>query len=472
MSTTIPYARVRKQLKKNQRMKDAIKTLRAVVDHSYDAMSIVNQHGVVVWVNRSYERITSLKYDEIVGRNMLELIERGYYDQSIAYKVFQSKRRETINQKIKKDKCVLLVTGTPIFDKDGQIEKVITNARDITEILNLQKQLDNSRQKAMRYQAELSQLQLSQQAGIVYRSPVMEKIIELARRVAPFDSTVLISGESGTGKELVASLIHNSGVGENRPFIKVNCAALPEHLLESELFGYEKGSFTGAGKTGKPGLFELAHQGTLFLDEIGDMPMALQVKLLRALQEKEIRRVGGIKTIKIAARIITATNRDLTQMVKQNKFRRDLYYRLMVVPINVPPLRERKEDISVLIKHFIDKYNKKFKSSKVLSPQANNALLAYSWPGNVRELENVIEHMMVTGSHQYLDYELIPETMRALGSGLPLSGHLRAQLDQYERSILATCFAHTGSWVKVAQELGINTATVYRKASRHRLLQS
>jgi len=307
---------------------------------------------------------------------------------------------------------------------------------------------------------------------IVFRSRIMDQAIATATKVAEVNSTVLITGDSGTGKELVAKLIHKRGKGIDKPFIKINCAALPEQLLESELFGYEGGAFTGAKREGKPGLFELAHNGTLFLDEVGDMPLVLQVKLLRAIQEKEIMRVGGSKTVKVNVRLIAATHRNLAEMAEMGTFRKDLYYRLMVVPIHLAPLRERREDIPPLILHFMDKFNKVFDYNKTMSSQVFDKLTDYSWPGNVRELENVIERMIVTSNDDILTIEHLPE---GISSKVPLPKRgtkLKEAAEQAEAFLLAEAFKEYRSWQKVAEVLDADRATVYRKAKSFGLMEN
>jgi PAS domain S-box-containing protein len=444
----------------------------AIINSSYDGMFITDGKGVVLRLNRAYERLTGIKASEVVGKSMKRLVEEKYYDQSVTLLVMERRESITINQIIKGGRK-FLVTGNPIFDDKGDLFRVVTNVRDITELVNLQDQLSKTKEQTLKYKTELSHLRSMQleENDIVFRSRVMAQTVASATKVADVDSTVLITGDSGTGKELIAKLIHKKGKGIAKPFIKINCAALPEQLLESELFGYEGGAFTGAKKEGKPGLFELAHNGTLFLDEVGDMPLVLQVKLLRAIQEKEIFRVGGTKPISINVRIITATHRDLAKMVESGGFRRDLYYRLMVVPIHLAPLRDRKEDIPLLIMHFIDKFNRHFGYSKTISPQAVDKLMDYSWPGNVRELENVIERMMVTSADSELAVEHLPETFRAK-TLLPKRGtKLKAAVEQTEAYLLAEAFREHASWHKVAEELGIDRATVYRKAARYGLLQ-
>jgi transcriptional regulator with PAS, ATPase and Fis domain len=340
----------------------------------------------------------------------------------------------------------------------------------MSDLAHMQSQLQCSREQTERYKKELYRLrQLHMEVrGMVYRSSKMIQVVSVANEVAAVDSTVLITGESGTGKELIANHIHLVGKGDKQPFIKINCAALPESLLESELFGYEAGAFTNAQSKGKPGLFELAHGGSLFLDELGDMPPFLQLKLLRVLQEKEIMRLGATRPVKVEVRIIAATNRNLQEMVNSGKFRGDLFYRLMVVPIHLPPLRERKEDIPALVSHFVANFNKKFNRSQNITVEAVDIMMEYPWPGNIRELENVVEWMMVLNKAETLSTLHLPEKIQRR-QALPQFGQLKQAVAHLEKHMLGEARRECGSWEKAAQKLGINTATAYRKAGRYGL---
>jgi DNA-binding NtrC family response regulator len=306
--------------------------------------------------------------------------------------------------------------------------------------------------------------------GIVGDSGAMRKIFEIIEKVADTPSTVLITGESGTGKELVAKALHQLSARAGGPFIKINCAAIPKTLMESELFGYEKGAFTGAVGS-KPGRFELADRGTLFLDEIGEIPVEMQVKLLRALQESEFERVGGIKTIKVDVRLITATNRDLEKEIEAKNFREDLFYRLNVVPLHIPPLRERREDIPLLVDHIIRKFNERLKKNVVeVDPNALDRLVAYAWPGNIRELENVLERtMLFSDGPRIRASDLPPEIGLALpllaaapaqtpaaergGNPASLKDIVRAETERVERELIVRALDETGGNVTQAAKL-------------------
>jgi DNA-binding NtrC family response regulator len=313
---------------------------------------------------------------------------------------------------------------------------------------------------------------------LVGTSGKMAEIQDIIRKVAPTTATVLITGETGTGKELIARAIHQASPRRDHPFIKINCAAIAENLVESELFGYEKGAFTGA-VTAKPGRFELAHQGTLFLDEVGEIPREMQAKLLQAIQDQSFERVGGLKTISVDVRLIAATNRNLLQEVKDGNFREDLYYRLNVFPIQVPPLRERRDDIPVLTDYFIGKFNSKLgKNISVVAPEVRDCFLTYDWPGNIRELEHLIERMILMAEEPVLTMRLVPpEIAKAVGhlhyeggERLPERDALKSHMEEMERQIIARCLEECGGNVtKAAERLGLSRKGLQLKMIKHRL---
>ena len=307
--------------------------------------------------------------------------------------------------------------------------------------------------------------------NIIGRSPVMVKLLETVAQVSPSEATVLISGDSGTGKEMIAGAIHYNSSRKDAPFVKINCAALTETLLESELFGHEKGSFTGAHRK-KEGKFRLAHGGSIFLDEIGEMPMSMQVKLLRVLQERELTRVGGEEVIKVDVRVIAATNRDLLRDIEHNRFREDLYYRLNVVELKMPPLRDRKEDIPLLAQHYLEIFSEKNrKQAKGFTPKAMDALLKYEWPGNVRELMNVIERCVVLSTGDYIDQNDLPFIFKnddelTADSSQILSGDI--PLEEVEKAtILNTLESTNGNKSEAARRLGITRKTLHKKLKKY-----
>ena len=441
--------------------------LDATIQNSYDAIYIVDANGITRKTNDAIERLTGIPKEYYIGKDMRYLEKRGIVKKSVSFEVMKKKQPVTMIQETSMGK-VLLMTGSPVFNDEGEVIRVVTNLRDISELNQLKEEL-----------SRLRKFHARDEPAIVV-SPEMKQVMELAGRVAETDTTVLLLGESGVGKEVIARMIHkNSNRYEKGAFIKVNCGAIPEELLESELFGYESGAFTGAKKEGKAGLFELAHNGTLFLDEIGEMPVHLQVKLLRVLQDQEYRRLGGVKTIKVNVRIIAATNRDLKKMVAEGKFREDLYYRLCVVPIEIPPLRKRPEDILPMIRFYLDKYNRKYKTNKHLAKRTLRILQNYHWPGNIREVANLIERLLVTTpSHEILPEHLpfssgekrqIQKEITDAGDFLDAEKHggLKKVMKQIERQIITSAFQKHKSSYAVAKALKISQSTAIRKAYQY-----
>ncbi len=458
-------------------IKELNQELDTIIESISDGIYITDGEGNTLRINSAYERISGIKADEVTGRNMQDLVEEGVYSESVSLLVMEEREPVTIIHEIKTGKEVL-ITGNPVFDEEGNVVRVVTTVRDIAELNSLKQQLAETRKLSRRYHSELAQLRLQQLDldDVVIQSEAMENVIKLALRVGEVNSTVLITGESGVGKEIVSKIIHRTRHGHKGSLIKVNCGAIPENLLESELFGYDKGAFTGARKEGKPGLFEVAEGGTLFLDEIGELSLNLQVKLLRAIQEKEIVRVGGVKPIKINARIIAATNRNLEHMVNEGKFREDLYYRLNVVPIYVPPLRERQEDIIPMIYHFLERFNGQFKTMKKFDSEALQALERYDWPGNVRELENTVERLVVLTNNDLIQIEDLPEYIRIdeylktpSDIIVPNLMPLNEAVEEVEKQLIMKTLQKYSTTREVAKVLGVSQPTIVRKMKKYGL---
>ncbi|OUM87949.1 MAG: hypothetical protein BAA01_10985 [Bacillus thermozeamaize] len=443
--------------------------LESIINSSYDGIYITDAQGNGIKVNKAYERITGVKPEELLGKNMKQVVDEGIVSESVSLKVIATKKPVTIVQNVRGKE--VLVTGNPVFDEEGRLINVVTNIRDISELNKLKQDLEKTKALSEKYFSELTRLRQKEkenEAGeIVAYSKEMKQIIYLARRLGQVDSSVLILGESGVGKEVIAQLIHESGKRKKHPFIKVNCGAIPHNLLESELFGYEAGAFTGANRRGKPGLFELADRGTLFLDEVGDLPLDLQVKLLRAVQNLEITRVGGTKTIHVDVRIISATNKNLEKMVEDGTFRQDLYYRLNIVPIKIPPLRERTEDIIPLTYFFLNKINQKYGMKKKMSPELLKVFQSYHWPGNIRELENLIERLVVTTEEETITPDDFPSEMVTDSFITPESPRpLKEILQDVERGIIARALKKYKTTRKTAEVLGVDQSTLVRKIKR------
>jgi len=448
--------------------------LDAILEWSHDGIWIMDGKGITLRVSKSWENFAGIKREHMIGRSVHDIVREGYYSDSAAIHVMQELKPVNIIYETKTGRRAL-VTGNPVFNEDGSIWRIVSNIRDITELLSMKDELEKTQGVAQRFQEEIrllreQQLQLD---GVVVRSRVMSDVIDLAGRAAQADATILIMGDSGTGKEVIAKLIHRLSKRSEGPYIKINCGAIPDSLLESELFGYEGGSFTGARRQGKPGLFEMAEGGTLFLDEIGEMPIQLQSKLLLAIQDRQIYRIGGTGPLDLNVRIVAATNRDLKKMVQEGKFRGDLYYRLNVVPLLLPPLSERKEDVIPLAFHFLDKFNKKYNLCRGYSPSVVKLLAEYSWPGNVRELENLTERLVVTSPDEEIGEQQLPEEIRReVEVASAATGEfvtLKKAREGLEKRLLKQALERYGTTRKAAAALGVTQPTIVRKSQKYGL---
>lgn len=464
-----------------ENVKELYNELDAIIESSYDGIYLTDGEGITLRLNEAFEKLTGEKSSELVSRNVNDLVkERGVVSESVSALVLKSKDIVTIMQTTKIGR-ITLTTGIPVFDRKGKIFRVVSNVRDITELNLLKQELEQAQGLSKHYESELKALrfQYSGSEKFIVNSKIMKDLLDVVIRLAQVDSTILITGESGTGKELIVETIHNNSSRKNLPFIKINCGAIPGNLLESELFGYESGAFTGAKKGGKAGYFEMADGGTLFLDEIAEMPLALQVKLLRVLQSKEIIRIGGEKTIKVDVRILAATNCDILEMIEKKEFRKDLYYRLNVIPIEVPALRERKEEIPALAAHFIDFLNNKYNMNKKLSSNVIEVLMKYDWPGNVRELENLVERLVVITPRNILSSEDLPlhlkkMTLEQTHPAVSVAGiiPLREAVESVERQILELAYSCYETTREIARKLEVDASTVVRKAAKYGISQN
>ncbi len=433
-----------------------------------DAIFIDSSEGYSLWCNEACKELYKVNPDDIYGVHISDLEKSGIFTPSVAKLVMERKEEVTIIHE-NKDGKKLLSTGTPIFDQAGHLSKIVTTSRDITELTSLQNQLE-SVQKTLK---QIESLENFSSEHMIASSRSMRNVLHLAKRLASVDSTVLVTGESGVGKGVIAKLLHESGARKDFPFITVNCGAIPESLIESELFGYERGAFTGSRTEGKKGLFEAAQNGTIFLDEISELPLNLQVKLLQVIQEREVVRVGGVARIPIDVRVVSATNKELLQLVRNNKFREDLYYRLNVVPINIPPLRERPEDILPLLQLNLQKHNKKLNERKVLSPAALSFLLRYPWPGNIRELQNIVERLILTTKDEVITEDHLPVFIKNAAEVQPIKDprprSLSSALQRAEKDILSTALAEYKSTRAMAKALEVSQPTIVRKLRKYGL---
>ncbi|HYF90999.1 MAG TPA: sigma 54-interacting transcriptional regulator [Symbiobacteriaceae bacterium] len=442
--------------------------LTATIETSYDGIAIADARGIIFQVNSSYERITGISRDQVVGRSGRDLAKSGIFSDYLADKIFATRQPVMMVQRYSTGRSAVVV-GNPMLDENGQVSLIVFNVRDVTEMHSLRSQLTAQREESERYRAEAMQLRLASgdTGDVVANSQCMRELLQLTLVLAQVDSTVLLLGESGVGKGVLARSIHRHSPRAAGPLISVNCAALPEALLEAELFGYVGGAFTGARSQGKPGLFEVADGGTLFLDEVSEMAPAVQAKLLQVLQDREVRRVGATESRKVNVRIVAATNRDLDEQVKTGQFREDLFYRLSVVPVLIPPLRERPEDVLGLLHHFLERFNQRYHLARHLTNEAITHLLEYRWPGNVRELENVVERLVVTAPANEIRAEDLPPPLRGFRRDarvvvlglMPLQEACR----EVERQLFVEASRQLGSTRKVAKVLEISQATAARR---------
>lgn len=443
-------------------LKEVEALLKAVIESTNDAISVADADGKIVLVNKAYTRITGFASSEVIGKPATIDIAEG---ESVHMKVAQS--RQPIYRarlRVGPKKREVLVNVTPLFVK-GEFRGSVAVIHDVSEIMKLNRELDEAKRLIRRMSAKYSF------DDIVAESSKMKIAVSQAMKVAKTPATVLLRGESGTGKELFAHAIHNASDRKHNPFVSVNCSAIPEPILESELFGYVGGAFTGAKREGKKGLLEEAHRGTVFLDEIGKMPLLLQSKLLRFLESKEIAPIGGTRTIKIDVRIIAATNMNLEKMVQQGDFLPDLYFRLNVFPIFLPPLRNRKEDIAPLIHHTMKKLNQEYgRIVQGISPDALHRLTSYDWPGNVRELENVIGRAMINMNidEKVIEVKHLPPLASSDSGRFPheafTHGSLKNIVSEYESKVILTVLKRNNWDVqRTSQELNISPRTLYYK---------
>ncbi len=443
-----------------------------VIDSSFDGMFITDGVGNVLYLNTAYEKIASLKREDLLGKNMVDIERAGIISKSATLIVLKKRKTTSINQEFKTGRTAL-VTSTPIFNDKNEIIFVVTNVRDISELEQLKKKVQTNSNLVKKYVYQIEELknQLIQDDEIIAEDYKMLKILQSVKRVAKVDTTVLLLGETGVGKEEIAKIIYKNSLRVEGPFIKVNCGAIPENLLESEFFGYEKGAFTGANNVGKIGLFELADNGTIFLDEVAELPLNMQVKLLRVLQEETITRIGGHKEIKINVRVISATNNDLEEMVKNGLFREDLFYRLNVIPIIIPPLRERRGDIAPLIKHFVDYYNAKYNTNKKIDSKVISILYEYPWPGNIRQIKNNIERMILLSEDSIITVKDIPtDIVKEQNSELINeieNKTLKQAVSILEYKMITNAYEKYKNVRDASKTLGIDAATFVRKRKKY-----
>jgi len=464
------YAEFEKNFFEIDSYKSLTKELNTIFQSTYDGLYITDGQGVTLRVNKSWEKITGLKPEDVLSKNTADLEKQGYISKFVSPMVIKEKKPISIKATTMTNREVL-VSGNPVFDDQGEVEMVVTTVRDLTDIQSLSKELKTAQEESKEYQKKLETLhqQLLQEEDLIAKSKSMKEISRMAIQLGDVKTPLLITGETGAGKEVVAKLIHkHNHYCSQGPFLKINCGAIPDNLLEAELFGYERGAFTNANPKGKPGLLELAEGGTLVLDEIGELSLNVQSKLLAVLQDREITRVGGIKSRKIDVRFIFITNRDLEAMVKNGEFREDLYYRMNIIPIQVPPLRKRKEDIIPLINYFVQKFTKKYNKNIYFTREAIDSLYAYSWPGNVRELRHLIERFVVVNNNREIDRADIPINTDTdpVHSLFDPQTTLKQAVRDFEVKFIKRSIENYGDLKTAAEKLGVDQSTLYRKLKR------
>jgi PAS domain S-box-containing protein/TyrR family helix-turn-helix protein len=455
--------------------------LDAIFKGTSDGLWIQDSHGKIININTVSEMINGIRARDVIGKSIPELVEEGIFEGVVTPEILRTKRQFSTLSYVKKTGKRVLVTGTPILDEDGNVSLIISNERDLTHWNAVREDLERSRKVAEKYKEEFEELSRLESGlhEIVAESRQMKQILRIGIKLARMGaSNILIQGESGTGKGLLAKFIHDNGRRKPNPFIQINCAALPESLLEAELFGYEKGAFTGAREQGKIGLFELAHRGTLFLDEIGDLPLNVQAKLLKYLDDHEILPLGGIQHKKVDCTVIAATNQDLALLTDQKRFRQDLFFRLNTFKIQIPPLRSRTGDVSKMTAYFLEKYNHEYKVRRRITAKAIHRLQAYSYPGNVRELQNIIREAVVLSDNEVLDDFLADRIGTGQKAGLrgggaptnlPYPIRLQDKLRHLEKEILSDAVSRFRSTRKIAQNIGTSQSSVMRKLRKYGL---
>ncbi|MBH7954460.1 sigma 54-interacting transcriptional regulator, partial [Clostridioides difficile] len=458
-----------------------------ILEASHDEICVSDDKGIIIYCNKAFEENYGLKKEDIFGKNVSFLEDSGYSTKSPIPIVLKTKTKFSLEQDTQTGKK-LIITATPIFDENGNLEFTVENCRDITELNNIKNKLEDTKKQVKKYKSEVETLYrtaLRIEDTVIMDGIVMRPIINTVNHVSKTDVSVLLLGESGTGKSSLARYIHHNSNRSNGPFITINCATISPQLLESELFGYTSGAFTGASTKGKVGLVELANGGTLFLDEIGDIPQNLQAKFLQLIQDRTFTPVGSLKNKKVDIRIISATNVDLVSKVKEKKFREDLYYRLNVIEIKLPPLRERRDNLVEIIKYYFNRYSSDFNLNKTISKEAMDAIANYRFPGNIRELQNIIQKILLTCTDNHITIDDLPNILtknihitnngnkthisqinKVIISDSKSTNYKNKNFDtlikEYEKNIILDAYEKFGSSYKVAKHLEISQSKANR----------
>lgn len=433
-------------------------------------VTLTDGKGVVLRVSDSYEEHYGVSKAAVIGKTVYELEREHIFNPSVTSAVIKERKKVTLLQTNKLNEKIL-TTGVPLFDENGELQYVISfNSIDIAEMMTLNDKYHILNELLKEYSREIQLLRMKETEGdtLITKSKAMSDIYDLVLQVAGIDANVLVTGETGVGKSRIARTLHKMSNRSNGPFIEINCGMIPPTLIESELFGYQKGAFTGANDKGKIGKVELANGGTLFLDEIGELPLDMQIKLLQVVQEKVIQRIGGLENIDVDFRLVAATNKDLEKAIIEGHFRQDLYYRLNVIAINIPPLRERTEDIIPLILNFAEKFNYRYNRQVSIAPKVLELMERCPWPGNIRQVENFVERLIVTAKGETVDTEQLPEEFKALAQEPSVEkGSLSDMMEQYEKKIFTMALKKYKTSIAVGKALGIGQTTAARKLRKY-----
>ncbi|MCK5675158.1 MAG: sigma 54-interacting transcriptional regulator [Spirochaetales bacterium] len=444
-----------------------------VLENCYDEIFVSDVNTANLYVNPTIERHYNIDRKDIIN-SIDYMFSNSLIKNSPVYITLETKRPATIEIKTSTDRD-LLISTKPVFDDSGEIKFVVGTARDISELRKVQEELSHSFNLVKKYENVLKKSKdhkSTMENQFIYSSETMKNLITKVDRIAKVDSTVLITGKSGTGKSHIAQHIHSISQRKKGPFVTINCTTIPDSLIESELFGYVPGAFTGASKKGKDGLVTIAHKGTLFLDEIGELSHSIQAKLLLFIQKQEFLPVGSTETKHVDVRIITATNKDLKELISKSTFREDLYYRLNVVEVKVPALKDRKEDIIPLLMHYLKNYDNKYNFNHRLSEDSVDKLLAYPWPGNIRELQNIIENLVVTTLDHVIEprhfpYQFFEEQPGSLQEVENFPLNFNERVKAYEKLLFTKAYYQNSSTYKVGKALGISQSKVMRLIKKY-----
>lgn len=459
--------------------KNINEVFKLIVESSFDGIYLTDGSANTIFLNKSYEKITGIDKKFLIGKNMKTLVKNGIFNESASLLAIKERKKITINQKLKSGKNIF-VTSTPVFDENDNIIYVVTNVRDMQELEKLEKELLKARELTEKYKQEIEKIKRDiYNENFITNNIKMEKILHLIENSSKFDTSILLQGETGTGKTFLAKMIHELSNRNKNEFFEINCSSLPEGLVESELFGYEKGAFTGALSSGKKGVFELANNSTLFLDEISELSLETQAKLLKVLETGKFMRIGGEKFITTNIRLVSASNANIEELIQKGKFRKDLFYRINVINITIPPIRERKEDIFPLMMKFLKFYNQKYNLDKRISEEVYELLKTYNWPGNIREIRNLIEHLVVVSKEDEISVENLPnyianefikkieidkmEILCTCCFQIYTRMGLKEATEQFQKDVINFLIEKGNSKSKVAKLLNVNPSTITRK---------